>query len=61
MFVFNNIITIVEFEKMILNKLNKKIKIKKSTIELISNQKTRTFVIFFNETFFFLIKKNNFD
>ena len=53
MFVFNNIITIVKFEKIILNKLNKEIKIEKSTIELINNRKTRTFVIFFNEAFFF--------
>ena len=54
-FVFNNIITIVKFEKMILNKLNKKMKIEKSTTKLINNQKTRIFVISFDETFFSLI------
>ena len=61
MFVFNNIITIVKFEKIILNKLSEKMKIKKSTIESINNRETKTSVIFFNETFFSLIQKSDFD
>ena len=46
---------------MILNKLNKEIKIEKSTIELINNRKTKTFVTSFNKAFFSLIQKNNFN
>ena len=57
MFIFNNIITIVKFEKIILNKLSKEIKIKKLTIESINNQKAKIFIIFFNETFFFFDSK----
>ena len=60
-FVFNDIITIVKSEKMILDKLNKEIKIKESTTKSINNRKTRTFVTSFNEASFSLIQKNNFD
>ena len=58
---FNNIITTVKFEKMILNKLNKKIKVEKSTIESMNNRKAKTFVTSLNETFLSLIQKSDFD
>ena len=58
---FNDIMTAVEFEKMILNKLNKKIKVEKSTTKSMSNRKARTFVTSLDEAFLSLIQKSNFD
>ena len=61
LFAFNNIIKIYRFEKIKMKSSNKEIKIKKSAVESMNNRKTKTFIIFLDEIFFFLISTGDFD